>query len=95
MTRSGPSVGAASLQLAEDYAAQLDALGRRSEAATYRVLVRSLRGILGELRRAYGRYLDVEQPDAIDPAGNAIQRSGAAVVREASTRLLTVLTLRM
>lgn len=91
MTRSGPSVGAASLQLAEDYAAQLDALGRRSEAATYRILLRSLRGILGELRRAYGRYLDVEQPDAIDPAGNAMQRSGAAVVREASSRLLTVL----
>lgn len=91
MGRSGPTVGDEALQLAEDYASQLTALERRVEASIIGVLERSLNGILRELRRAYRRYLETDAPTGHDPRGNPIQRSGAAVIRESSARLLSVL----
>lgn len=91
MTRSGPTIGDESLRLADDYASQLDAIGSRAEASIVDALNRSLNGLLRDLRRAYARYLAAEQPNAHDPGGNPIQRSGAAVIRESSARLLSIL----
>lgn len=91
MTRSGRSIGDESLRLAEDYAKSLTALEARSEQATVDVLRRSLRGVMTDLKRAYGRYLESAEPDGRDPLGRPIQRSGAAVIRESTARLRSIL----
>lgn len=85
------SIGDASLKLAEDYAAALKALEARSEAASTTALRKSLAGVMAELRRAYGRYADAAEPNGTDPNGRPLQRSGAAVIRESSARLRSIL----
>lgn len=84
-------IGESSLQLAEDYAEALRQLEARSEAATSSVLRRSLRGVMVDLKRAYQRFADAAEPDGRDPQGRPIQRSGAAVIRESTARLRSIL----
>jgi SPP1 gp7 family putative phage head morphogenesis protein len=85
------AIGDPSLQLAEDYAQALAALEARAETATTEVLRRSLAGVLGDLKRAYGRYAAATEPDGRDPQGRPLQRSGAAVIRESTARLRSIL----
>jgi SPP1 gp7 family putative phage head morphogenesis protein len=84
-------IGEASLQLAEDYAEALRQLEARSETATVEALRRSLAGVMAELKRAYGRYLEAAAPEGVDAQGRPLQRSGAAVIRESSARLRSIL----
>lgn len=91
MARRRRLIGDQSLQLAEDYATALKALEARSEAASTAALRRSLAGVMAELRRAYARYADAAEPNGRDPNGRLLQRSGAAVIRESSARLRSIL----
>ena len=76
--------------IVDDYAKALDALSDRAELNTVSALRRSLQGILRDLRRAYSRYLDAAEPTGNDPLGRPIQRSGAAVIRESSSRFNSI-----
>ncbi len=93
MSRRQSGVGETSLQLAEDYAEALRQLEARSERSTVETLRRSLAGVMSELKRAYGRFLDGAAPDGQDTQGRPLQRSGAAVIRESSARLRSILEL--
>lgn len=88
MTRSGRPADPQSL--VDDYAKALDQLSDRAEANTTAALRRSLEGILRDLRRAYSRYLGAAEPTGNDPLGRPIQRSGAAVIRETSSRFQSI-----
>ena len=88
MSRSGRPADPQSL--VDDYAKALDQLSDRAEANTTAALRRSLQGILRDLRRAYSRYLDAAEPTGNDPLGRPIQRSGAAVIRETSSRFQSI-----
>lgn len=76
--------------IVDDYAKALDVLSDRAELNTTSALRRSLQGILRDLRRAYGRYLGAAEPTGNDPLGRPIQRSGAAVIRESSSRFQSI-----
>jgi SPP1 gp7 family putative phage head morphogenesis protein len=76
--------------IVDDYAKALDALSDRAELTTTSALRRSLQGVLRDLRRAYGRYLGAAEPTGNDPLGRPIQRSGAAVIRESSSRFQSI-----
>lgn len=74
----------------EAYVQALNELEARVDANMAAVLDRSLEGLLGDLRRAYSRYLDAVGPAGADPNG-AATRPGAYTTGEASTRFRSLL----
>jgi SPP1 gp7 family putative phage head morphogenesis protein len=57
------SIGNEVVELVEDYAAAIDALGDRAAANTVAAARKSLDGLLGKLRRSYNTFLDEAVPD--------------------------------
>jgi SPP1 gp7 family putative phage head morphogenesis protein len=83
-------IGGQVLQLADDYAAALDVLGQNVAANTAAATKKSLDGLLGQLRRSYGKFLDEGTPDSLNAKGEA-RRPMEYTIREATTRYTELL----
>ncbi len=83
-------IGGQILQLADDYAAALDGLGQNAAANIAAATRTSLDGLLGQLRRAYGKFLDEGTPDSLNAKGG-VRRPMEYTIREATTRYAELL----
>jgi SPP1 gp7 family putative phage head morphogenesis protein len=86
------TIGDQQLQLADDYAAALDAIGNRATTNTKAALRRSLARTLRDLRRYYGQFVDPNLPDQLSADG-VTRRPGSYSIADGSAKFSKLLKL--
>jgi len=86
------TIGDQQLQLADDYAAALDAIGNRATENTTAALRRALARTLKDLRRYYGQFVDPDLPDQ-QSADGVTRRPGAYSIADGSAKFRKLIQL--
>lgn len=86
------TIGDQQLQLADDYAAALDAIGNRATENTTAALRRALVRTLRDLRRYYGQFVDPNLPDQLSADG-VTRRPGAYSIADGSAKFRKLIEL--